>query len=234
MVRGAWQVVNGPWGVGGGNGKTGFRRPQVPATNHKPQATSHKPQATGYRPQATGHRLQAMPHPPPFPLPRIEAGLPAETRGPCRKRRQRQGYPQRGQPRATGHGPRAHFQKPPPRPSPRGRKLCLARDAKGVLSATDKIYKPQTAGHAPLFYLPHRGRWRRSRRRGVVCQGVGSRVRVCRESASDVWLMLRPQPPPRPSPWGRERCRAQTANHEPRATPYMPLFPIPRANPRSG
>ncbi len=70
--------------------------------------------------------------------------------------------------------------KTPLQPSPGGGGFYWMQDAtyrcpvdyERNLQATS--YKPQAASCRPLFYLPHRGRWRRSRRRGVVEQEVGS------------------------------------------------------------
>jgi len=42
---------------------------------------------------------------------------------------------------------------------------------------------------------------------------VGSGMWVCRESASGVWLMQCPKPPPRPSPKGRELYSMRDASH---------------------
>jgi len=75
----------------------------------------------------------------------------------------------------TGREP---LSKPPPRPSPKGRGLLFGckMQATGARLAAAKptSYKLQATGYV-FFYLPLRGRWRRSRRRGVVCREVGSR-----------------------------------------------------------
>jgi len=114
--------------------------------------------------------------------------------------------------------------KPPPRPSPKGRELYSMQDAShrqsvdyGQKSTSHKLRATGLISASPM------GGGGGEAAGGGLLGGVwevGSGLWVGRESASGFWFMQPPQPPPRPSPKGRELYLMRTASRG-RCVVYM-------------